>query len=282
MARIVDGHVHLWPYPPRPGETPAQPPGFPFPDDLDGRAETLLAEMERHDIARAIVVQSPWWPHDDRYLLESAAAYPGKFTPVACLPLILREADPAAEAHRVGMNGMQGVRVHVTGPDAISILAGDSLDPIYRALSASGLPILMLSRDGRAHDLYAGVAERFPDLKIVVEHMGFTVTAPFGGTPETADNFMRLARLPNIHVKLAVHHQHTQEAYPWRDLHALQHCFIAEFGARRLLWGSNWPMRPDEVSFAERIEVLSKHFDFPTEDDRAWVMGGTAESLWPL
>jgi len=281
MADIIDGHVHLWPFPARPGETPLDPPGTPFPRDLDGRAERLIEEMNRHAISRAIAVQSPWWADDDRYLLEVSELYAGRFTPVGCLPLMLRDADLASQARRIGRDGMQGLRVHLTGPDALAIFASRDLDPIYRALSDRGLPVLLLSRSAASHDLYHQVAAAFPDLRIVVEHMGFAVTPPFGGTTETAENFLRLVRHPNLFVKLAVHHQHSQTPYPWRDLHPLQHRFIAEFGAPRLFWGSNWPMRPDEVTFEERIEVLTRHFDFPTADDRAWVMGGTAARLWP-
>jgi predicted TIM-barrel fold metal-dependent hydrolase len=176
---------------------------------------------------------------------------------------------------------MQGVRVHVTGSGSIPILAGDALDPLYRRLSDAGLPILLLSRNVQAHDHYGRIADRFPDLKMVIEHMGFATTPPFGGTPESADNFMRLASRPGIVVKLAVHHQHTQGPYPWADLHPLQHRFIAEFGAERLMWGSNWPMKPEEVTFPQRIEVMSKHFPFANDHDRDWIMGRTAERLWP-
>lgn len=281
MSRIVDAHVHLWPSPLRPGEVPLQPPGNPFPDHLDANAETLLAEMDRHGIARSIVVQSPWFAHDDRYLMEVADRWPDRFTNVACFPLALAEADLAHEAARVGQDGMQGVRVHVIGPDALAVFGGAGLDPLYRRLSDAGLPVLFLSRNALAHDRYGAIAEAFPDLKIVIEHMGFATTPPFGGTPESARNFMRLAARPNIFVKLAVHHQHSQTDYPWTDLHPLQHRFIAEFGANRLMWGSNWPMRPEEVTVDQRIEVMTRHFPFKSEDDRAWILGRTAESLWP-
>lgn len=276
---IVDGHVHLWPKP-RPGYHPVDVPGFAFPREVDGAAETLVREMDAHGVDRAVVVQSPWWAHDDRYLIEATERYPGRLSVLACLPMWLRDADPSHEAGRIGRDGMTGVRLHVTGPDALEIFAGDRFDALYRRLSDAGFPILFLSRDARAYPLYAKVAAAFPGLRIVVEHMGFATTPPFGGTDETRASFLALAARPNVHVKLAVHHQHSVEDYPWRDVFPWQGRIIGEFGASRCFWGSNWPMR--EPAYAERLETVSRHFPFVSEDDRAWVLGRTAASLWSL
>jgi predicted TIM-barrel fold metal-dependent hydrolase len=276
---IVDGHVHLWPEP-RAGYVPVDAPNFAFPREIDGSAETLVRHMDAHGVSRAIVVQSPWWSHDDRYLIEAVERFPGRFSVTSCFPMYLKDADPAHEAVRVGRDGMAGTRLHVIGPDALEIFAGDRFEPLYRRLSEAGLPVLFLSRDPGAYPVYARIAAAFPDLRIVVEHMGFATTPPFGGTDETRATFLGLAQRPNIHVKLAVHHQHSEQDYPWADVFPWQQRIIGAFGAERCFWGSNWPMR--EPAYTERLETVSRHFPFKSEADRAWVLGKTAERLWPL
>lgn len=276
---IIDAHVHLWP-PRRPEDEVLAWPGQAEPDDLDAAAERLIAQMDAHGVARAIVVQTPWRHTDDSYLLHVAARFAGRLTPVGCLPLYLNEADFAHETTRLGANGLAGVRLHVIGPDALEIFQSDAADGLYRKASEAGLPVLFLSRTFAAFEVYAGIAAAWPDLKMVIEHMGHA-TANFGGTPADLDGLMALSSRPNIRVKLAIHHQHSQRSYPWADLHALQHRFIAEFGAPRLMWGSNWPMKLPDPSYTERLETMSRHFPFRNEEDRAWVMGGTAKSLWP-
>ncbi len=277
---VIDGHVHLWP-PRGPNDVVHAWPGvIEEPADLDARAEQLIAQMDAHGVARAIVVQTPWRHDDDRYIVEAAQRFPGRLTCVGSFPMFLNEADVARETERLGTGGLEGVRLHVAGPDALALFAGDRLAPLYRKASAMGLPILFLTRNFAAFTIYDQVAAAWPDLRMVIEHLGH-VTANFGGAAEDEDRLMSLGARSNVHVKLGIHQQHSREAYPWRDLHRIQQRFLAEFGANRLLWGSNWPMRLPDPSYTERLETLSRHFPFRTEEDRGWVMGRTAMTLWP-
>ena len=279
MHPVIDGHVHIWPEP-RLGYQGRDVPGFPFPAHVAGHAEALIAELDAFGVAHAIAVQSPWWAHDNRYLIEARDRYPDRITAVGCFPLALAEADLGAEADRVGRDGFAGVRIHVSGPGSIELFASDALDPVYRRLADRNLPVLLLSRQLAAHDLYRRVAREFPALSIVIDHLGFA-TPTFGGTADAQDGFLRLAAYPNVYVKLALHHQHSVEPYPWTDLHGFQRRVIDTFGPERCFWGSNWPMKPEEVDYAKRIEVLSRHFPFRDASEQEWVMGRTAAKLWP-
>jgi predicted TIM-barrel fold metal-dependent hydrolase len=278
LARIIDAHVHLW-NAPRRGYVAVDLPHFPFPAEVDGTAETLLAQMDANGVARAIVVQSPWWRHDDRYLMEVAGKWPERLTPVGCLPFVVAQTDVDETVARIGRDGMQGLRIHVSGPNALKTILGAPFRSIFSRLSEAGLPVLLLSANPDAFEAYAEVCGAFPELKVVIEHMGYAITPPLGGGPEAQDAVMRLARFEQVRVKLAIHHQHSQAPYPWSDLIPLQQRFMAEFGASRLMWGSNWPMR--EPTYAQRLETLSRHFPFRSADDRDWILGRTAETLWP-
>ena len=275
MTEIVDAHVHLWDSSVPGGR---DVPNFPFPGHVDGSAETLLAEMNAHNVARAIVVQSPWWQHDDRYLLAVGDRYPDRLTLVGCLPMPLASADPAAATARIGSDGMMGLRLHISEPTDVRIVESEEFRPIFKRLSDEDLPVLFVGRSANIIECYDRLAQTFPDLNIVIDHIGF-VTAPFGGNKAVEDALVALSERARIRVKIAVHHQHSQEAYPWKDVIPLQQRLIAAYGASRLMWGSNWPMR--EPTYAQRLEVMTRHFPFKTPEDRDWIMGGTADALWP-
>jgi predicted TIM-barrel fold metal-dependent hydrolase len=279
MHHIVDGHVHLWTKP-RPGWQGRDVPGFPFPAHVDGSVEALFVEMEAHGVVHAIAVESPWWVHDGRYLIEAQQRFPNRITAVGCTHLHLAEVDLDAEAGKIGHNGLHGLRVHVSGPGALDILAADKLDGVCRRLADLDLPLLLLSRQFGAHELFGRVARRFPSLPVVLEHLGFA-TPPFGATPAVQDAFLGLSANRNMHVKLALHHQHSAEAYPWADVHAFQRRVIDAFGPQRCFWGSNWPMKPEEVNYTQRIETVSRHFPFRDATEKEWIMGRTATGLWP-
>jgi predicted TIM-barrel fold metal-dependent hydrolase len=277
--RVIDGHVHLWPSG-RPGFHARDVADLPFPAELDGSVEALLQQMNAHGVERAICVQSPWWRHDDRYLIEAAERYPERFTAVGCLPLLLREADIVAEADNIGRDGLQGVRIQVTGPGAVEIALSHQLDPLLRRACDAGLPVLLLSRDHRAYESYARIASAFDSLPLVIEHFGH-VSASFGGDERSLARLLSLARHPNVHVKLAIHHQHSREPFPWRDVFPLQTRLIEEFGSERLLWGSNWPMKLPSPDYGQRLAAVRDHFPFRSELDLARILGGTAAKLWP-
>src|SRR5689334_7208756 len=123
MTRTIDAHVHMWP--PRRADTVVHAwPGVAEPDDLDARAEALIAQMDAHGVDRAVVVQTPWRFDGDAYLREAQARFPERLSLVGSFPLWLSEADIAYEAGRLGEGRLEGVRLHITGPDALELFAG--------------------------------------------------------------------------------------------------------------------------------------------------------------
>ncbi|MGH2370434.1 MAG: amidohydrolase family protein, partial [Chloroflexota bacterium] len=92
--------------------------------------------------------------------------------------------------------------------------------------------------------------------------------------------FFELAGQPNVYVKVSNHVLHSRAPYPWTDLHGYQQRVIEAFGPRRLMWGSNWPMRRPNPTYAERLEAVRLHLPGLTPGDRAWILGKTAATLW--
>lgn len=277
VSGLIDAHVHLWDTS-RQGHKGRDVPGFPFPNTVDGQAETLLSEMNRYGVVRAIAVQTPWWQHDDRYLLDVADLYPDRFTVVGCTPFILSEADPDAIASRIGRDGMHGLRMHISEPGALDTIIKGQFNSVFQRLSEHQLPVLFIGRAAGTFDVYKRIARIFPDLNIVVDHIGY-VSLPLSGARSQINSLLNLSIQQRVYVKLAIHHQHSREPYPWRDLIPFQQRLVSEFGANRLMWGSNWPMR--EPTYAERLGVMSEHFPFHSDEDREWILGRTAETVWP-
>lgn len=276
---VIDAHVHLWPQD-RAGWPPLAIAEQPFPAALDARAETLVAQMDAYGIARSIVVQTPWYAHDDGYLLESAARFAGRLTIVGCLPLRLESCDVDAYARRLGRAELAGLRAHILGRDAATRIRQTWIDPVLARARDLDKPILLWCRHPRAHLLYGELAARFPGLKLVIDHMGYA-SPVFGATPESLEGLLALARHRGIHVKLSTQYQHSVLQYPWRDVFELQARLIDAFGAERCCWGSNWPMQIPMPDFAQRLALLAEAFPFRHATERDWVLGRTAAALWP-
>jgi len=46
------------------------------------------------------------------------------------------------------------------------------------------------------------------------------------------------------------------------------------------MWGSNYPLIPETVSYDQVLAIVRDELPFLTGEDKDWVLGGTAASLW--
>ncbi len=280
---IVDTHVHLISedreaYPLAPGGPPVAPPA--------GSADALIRSMDGAGVAVALLVQSPWYGEDNRYFVESMRRFPGRFAALGYLADPFVPDAPERLERQYHEDGLRGIRLHLADPWANApdpringgVLAGRA-DPLFRKARALGVPVQFLNRMP-THPTILDVADRFPDVIFIVDHLGHPNVAEAPGYASSA-TFFELARRPNVYVKVSNHVMHSRAPYPWRDLHGYQRRVIDSFGPGRLMWGSNWPMDTPRLDYAERLDALRADFPFLTAEERIRILGRTALTLWP-
>jgi L-fuconolactonase len=278
-ASIFDSHVHIWS-----ADRQRYPmvPGRERPLEHDGSAEALIREMDAAGVATALLVQTPWLGEDNRYFVDSMRRFPGRFVALGWLE------DPVAPdaAERVQRqydeDGFRGVRLHLTDARVNEGVLAGKADPLFRKAQQLGIPVQFLNRVA-THPTILGVARAFPDLTIIVDHLGHPLVeeAP---TFTSSEPFFALADYPRVYVKVSNHVISSRQPYPWADLHAYQQRMFDAFSPRRLMWGSNWPMQVPEVTYQQRLDAVRRElpaFTALSPEDQAWVLGGTARSLWP-
>jgi L-fuconolactonase len=277
---VFDAHVHIWS-----ADRQRYPmvPGRERPLSHDGSAETLLREMDAAGVGAALLVQTPWLGEDNSYLLDSVRRYPGRFAVLGWLddPLAPDAPDSVQRQHEA--EGCHGVRLHLTDERVhAGVLAGRA-DPLFERAQRLGVPVQFLNRRP-SHPAIDGVAQRFPELDVVVDHLGHPDVAEAPGFASSGP-FFALARHPRVYVKVSNHVLSSALPYPWADLHGYQQRLLDAFGPRRLMWGSNWPMQAPDLPYAPRLEAVRRELPALAaleEGERAWLLGGTARALWPL
>jgi predicted TIM-barrel fold metal-dependent hydrolase len=55
---------------------------------------------------------------------------------------------------------------------------------------------------------------------------------------------------------------------------------IDAFGARRLIWGSNFPATFDRT-LKQQLELAREQLSFASPEEHRWIFGESALSLWP-
>jgi predicted TIM-barrel fold metal-dependent hydrolase len=274
---IVDAQVHLWT-----AETPdwrwvpGRVPQLPEPFVI----EKLVPMMDDAGVDRAVIVP-PSWPGDrNDYALEAVKRHPARFAVMGRIPL----AEPASAALLPKWKeqpGMLGVRLTFQGPQGV-LLQGGTADWFWPAAEKAGLPVMFLAPGNIPK--FAPIAERHPQLPLIIDHMSLTLDTAKSGTIRNAiDDVVALAKFPNVSVKLSSAPTYSSEPYPWRDMtEHLKRCFDA-YGPRRCYWGTDITNAFAKSTYRQRITHFTEELSFLSEEDKDWVMGRSilTRLAWP-
>ena len=273
---IIDAHVHIWA-----DDRAAYPQigGHERPPTATGSAERLLASMDECGVVGALLVQAPWYGEDNRYFTATRSRHPGRFVALGYLPDPLAPDAPERLSRQFYRDGCRGVRVHLLDERIATGIDAGRADPLVQRAGELGVPVQFLTRDPERHDAILRLAQRFPSVAFINDHLGHP-RIDEGYPYPSSRAFFDCGALPNVFAKLSLHYLLSGEGYPWADLHDFQRCTVAAYGAQRLMWGSNFPMHLPTPSYRERLDAVRRALPFLTDDERSWVLGRTARSLW--
>ncbi|MBI4246015.1 MAG: amidohydrolase [Candidatus Rokubacteria bacterium] len=199
FERGRDGRVRLA----FPGQAPTRPI-LPALLDLDRRVKDLDAAGVRHQVlatwmdvvgyALPAELGARWSRRYNECLAEAVRATGGRFSGVATVPLQDGAGAAAELTHAVQQLGLRGVQI---GTNVLGRNLDDAgLDPLWEAASALKTPVILhpwhvvgeerMHRHGMirlvgypadttlaaASIIFGGVADRFPDLAVVLVHGG--------------------------------------------------------------------------------------------------------------
>jgi predicted TIM-barrel fold metal-dependent hydrolase len=242
-------------------------------------AEAMAAAMDEAGVSHSALVQAATcYGYDNTYLADAVAAFPGRFAGVFSVDVF---RDDARE--RIGhwmKQGLHGLRVFIAGH---TMAAKDArLDdprafPAWELASDLGLTVSVQLRAAGLPQLEAVIA-RFPRARILLDHMARPLIED-GPPYADAQSLFALARHPNLYLKLTTHNLRES-----RKGKATPETFfprvVAEFGAGRIAWGSNYPASEGTLAglLAEARAALAP---LP-QADRDRIFRRTAETLYPV
>lgn len=214
------------------------------------------------------------------YAQEAVKRYPGRFAIMGRISL----NDPGT-ARRFPtwreQPGVLGIRFYFAGEQAAWLTDGTA-DWFWPAAEKAGIPVMFLTTGQTP--LFARIAERHPQLILILDHMGVSPDAYRNKMLPTAiDQTVALAKYPNVSVKLSSVPLFSSEPYPFRDMTPYIRRVFDAYGPRRCYWGTDITNSFDKASYRQRVTHFTEELDFLSEDDKDWVMGrAIVECLrWP-
>lgn len=278
MPAVIDIHPHI--ISPDLERYPRAPLGGKQSDWSATRPvslEQLIAAMDATGIAKAAIVQaSTCYGHDNSYVADAVAAYPKRFTGVFSADVLA--PDATAKMRHWMERGLTGMRLFTFGSTMSEQASFDDPKsfPAWTYAADHGLSICMQMSASGIPQLVKMV-ERFPKVKVLLDHMARPVLDD-GAPYAAAASLFGLARYPSVYLKLTKRNfeqAKSGKATPETFFPKL----VAEFGAQRLSWGSNYPS--SEGTLPDILDVARNALAVLPQTDQGWIFAKTAQVLYP-
>ena len=261
---VVDTHCHASPYWYEP-------------------VEILLDQMTRNGVDKAVLIQLLGW-YDNSYPIECMRRFPGRFSVVVIVDTGRSDAEDRLEDWV--KQGAEGIRLRLT-------VRSPGSDPlaIWRKAEALGIPVSCIGTVNQfASPDFENIIKELPGLNIIIEHLG-GAGGLFGeqdNTPPhgTYRKVLALAEHPNVFMKVpglgevSTRAMPVRTPFPFEDAPPLIEMALKAFGARRLMWGSDFPPVAAREGYGNALRLPMERVRFASEEDKEWVFGKTAASLW--
>jgi predicted TIM-barrel fold metal-dependent hydrolase len=276
---IIDAHCHVIAT-----DTKKYPLAPIFGKQSQWSAEHPLdyPDMVKADVAagvdKAVLVQAASaYAFDNSYVADSVAAHPERFAGVFSIDVVAPDAVPKMK-HWVGM-GLTGMRIFTSGSTHAkqeTFFADEAAYPAWQYASDQGLSVCMQMRVAGL-PLLETVLKRFPRVRVILDHFARAEAAD--GPPfASAAPLFALSRYPNVYLKLT--HRPIEQAMKGK---ATPETFlgraVSEFGAQRVLWGSNFPAAG--LPLPDLIRMAREALSFLSRQDHDWIFCKTAQALYP-
>jgi len=254
-----------------PGESPLRRSYLP---------EQLEPILKRNRFDGSVVVQAHTILDETRWLLELASEHAFIRGVVGWVDL----TDPRLGAALDGFQRhakFKGVRhlVH-DEPDVNWLLRADVTRGL-RELARRGIPYDLLLRPQHLK-VVPGVAEKVPDLRMVIDHIAKPPIAA-RRMDGWAEDMAAAAKIPNSYCKLS---GMITEADPrgWKAEHLRPYVahVLNVFGPERLMFGSDWPVCTLAGTWKEVLAAFTQAIGPQPIDVREKLLGGTAQRFYGL
>jgi predicted TIM-barrel fold metal-dependent hydrolase len=239
--------------------------------------ETLIALMDEAGIGKATLVQAYFvYEYDNRYTVDATLAHRDRFASIVVLdPMDPKTPDELTRL--VKQQGVAGLRF-MRGRLPASSLGEPATFPLWERMQTLGIPLAVNDRIAELPRIRKAM-ERYPNVKVAFEHAwGHKVGAP----PDYSvlEPLFSFADNPNVYIKTAINNiAAAREGGGTPE--QLYEKLVKVFGAKRIMWSSNYPAHPKFGGIKARLEESKKALSFLGQADQDWILGKTALDFYP-
>lgn len=268
--QIVDAQIHLW--------SDGLPSNLSHRQVTSFSSEEAIKMMDESGVDAAVIHLVHWDLNCRQVALDAVKKHPERFAMLGELPL----TDPKSKDlidNWLDQPNMLGLRYVLLNDPERQWMRDGKTDWLWPAAEAAGVPVTILATDSL--DLIHIIAERHPDLRLTIDHLGGR-----GGLTTMKDHeamvhmpdLLALAKYPNIAVKVTGAPGYSAESYPFPIMQTYVRKIYDAFGPERTFWGTDITKMP--CSWRDCITMFTEELSWLDEDDKRLIMGDAVCAWW--
>lgn len=245
-------------------------------------ATELLGIANPLGVDRVVLIQhAPYHGYDNSYVLDCAKRYPGVFSVVAMIDERLPKV--AARLKKLKQQGTRGIRIGPTKhadrtlvKDPPKWLEAKGQQALWKAASKLNVAICPLITPEFLPSLDV-MCKQFPDVTCVIDHFGRVDV----GQKEELKQLTKLARHPNVYVKVSAFYSKGKKAPPHLEVIPMINQVIDAFGPDRLMWGSDCPYQLNNGNtYKDSVALFESRMKGLSKNDREQILRDTAKRVF--
>lgn len=280
FSGAIDAHSHVWSH-----DSQKYPFGKWVEKDKVDPAFTpadLLKIARASGVDRVVLIQhAPYHGYDNSYILDCARQYLGVFSVVAMIderrPELKRRLGQLRDA------GARGIRIgpathadRTPNADPTNWLKAAGMQSLWKQAAEWNVAVCPLLGPEFLPTLDPMCAQH-PETTCVIDHFGHIDMQD----EASVKSLTRLARHPNVYVKVSAFYKFGDKKAPYDDLLPMIRTVVDAFGPQRLMWASDCPYQlRNDNNYADAVGLIREGCDFLSDGDKQAILRDTAAGVF--
>ena len=276
---MIDAHFHCW-------QLARGDYGWLTPELAPIYRDVQVADWQQQaqawGVTGGVLVQAAPTAQETAFLLQQAQANPAVLGVVGWIDMLAPDAIEQV-AHCAAQPLLKGLRPMLQDLSDPDWILQPAIQPVLRAMAQSGLVLDALIKPLHLPRILA-LTQAHPDLTVVVDH-GAKPLIDAAAMSAWAESMKQLADQTNpdkVVCKLSGLWTEAPAGQPVEVVRPWCEALLAIWGARRLLWGSDWPVLELAGTYSDWRQFSLTMLAHLTLQERSAVLDGNARRIYRL
>ncbi|RAP76078.1 amidohydrolase family protein [Paenibacillus montanisoli] len=279
MSRKIDAHQHFW---------NLEKAAYPWLDPMFGsicrtiEAPELEPLLQAAGIDQTVIVQAMNSYEDTDYMLQVAEERDWVGAVVGWVPLNMPDIADKKLRHYAQNRYFKGVRHLIHEEKDPDYIVRPSVIEGLRVLASYDLTFDLVAVFPNHLKHAPLLAKEVPNLRIVIDHLAKPPIRE-KAMGEWAEQLARAAQYENVYAKVSgLNTAADADTWTAEDLRPYIDYAVEQFGADRLMFGSDWPVANLAGDYAKVWAETNRALAAYSDEQRDAILGGTAARFYKM